>query len=329
MMKYRLTITNIIFIAVVTIAAIIAMVTVFTPAQAAWDDNVFGQAWGASGPSANAPASSVGGIGWVSMNNCDSVNGPCDPVDFGVNVDQNGVFSGQAWSSNYGWINFDGASHCPAGAPQVDLDDVAVNGSAYITGFAHVTSVGTGDNYWDGCIGMSGTTTPNGLPFGVTLDNAGNITGAAWGANVVGWVSFDAVYMIALGCTDPSASNYDPTAVIDDGSCNIPNDMCPNISGMQATNSDVDAILGAGWIFDNFGNCIVKGDMCPNLAGNQKTVPPGMIINPNNGYCVIQLLIPMCPTDSAYDTSVNSPDYTLCTTNPPPGSPTIPIFEEI
>ncbi len=324
MMKSRLTITNIIITAVISITAIIAMVTVFTPAQAANTDNVFGQAWGASGPSANAPVNSVGGIGWVSMNNCDSVNGPCSPVNFGVNVSQNGVFSGQAWSSNYGWINFDGASHCPAGAPQVDLAAVATNGSAPIIGFAHVTSAGTGDNYWDGCISMSGQN------HSVTLDNAGNITGAAWGANVVGWVSFDAVYMIALGCTDPAASNYDPTAVIDDGSCKIANDMCPNISGMQATTSDVDTILGVGWIYDNFGNCIPKGDVCPNLVGVQSTVPSGYQINPNNGYCIIQTLIPMCPTNPAFNPNVNSPDVTLCTGGTgTPGSPTIPIFEEI
>jgi len=324
MIKNRSTITNIIAIASIFIAAVIFIIMLVTPAQASMNENVFGQAWGASGPTPNAPVQSIGGIGWVRMNNCNP-QGVCNGPSFGVNIDNNGNFSGQAWSSNYGWVNFNGANHCPSGAPQVDLAAVALNGSAPITGFAHVTSAGTGDNFWDGCISMSGQN------HAVTLNSSGSITGAAWGANVVGWVSFDAVYMIALGCTDPTATNYDPTAIIDDGSCVFTNDMCPNITGTQSTVASVNVILGSGWVYDTASpaNCIVKGDMCPNILGVQATIPSGMIINPNNLYCITQILIPMCPTNPAFNPNINLADSTLCTINPPPGSPTIPIFEEI
>ncbi len=339
MMKSRFTITNIIITAVATIAAIIAMVAVFTPAQAASTDNVFGQAWGASGPSANAPASSVGGIGWVSMNNCTSPSS-CSGVDFGVTVSQSGVFSGQAWSSNYGWINFNGASHCPAGAPQVDLGLVASNGSAPITGFAHVTSAGTGDNYWDGCISMSG---PN---HAVTMDSAGNITGAAWGANVVGWVSFDAVYMIALGCTDPSATNYDPTAVIDDGSCNIPSgSFCvnPPWSSSIVTQQDFNTYnLNNQPVLlrDSNDVCFLKGDLCPgNSAYYGTTAAIDADFGTNMWYYTtnnfgLQTCVAKqgwCPDPGyGFNSAIHFPDNSLCgNPPPPPGQPTIPSFEEI
>lgn len=293
-------------------------------AQAGPNHNVFGAAWGASDGN---------GIGWVGMNNCDDVadaaDGSCAGVDFGVAIDSNGDFSGAAWSSNYGWVEFNDNACGPG--PSVDLNAVEANGSAPIEGWIHVYSMQSSDGFWDGCIKMSDPSWND----VVTLYDDGDINGVAWGAQVVGWVSFDAV-SVAVGCTDSDADNYEPLAVFDDGSCQYQNDICPNISGIQSTSLDVDALLGPGWISDQYGNCIVPGDICPNLTGVQTTNAQvdailgttDWSINSNNGYCVVNIVgVEVCNNQD--DDGDGLIDEGLVCTGTPGGGFTIPDFEEI
>ena len=290
-------------------------------AQADTEDNVYGAAWGASDGN---------GIGWIGMNNCEGVDGPCPGTPFGVNIESNGDFSGAGWSSNYGWVDFNQNNNCTEGSgPSVDLNAVEANGSAPIEGWAHVYSMSSSDGFWDGCIKMSGSWND-----GVTLHDDGDINGVAWGSEVVGWVSFDAV-SVAVGCMDSDADNYEPLAVFDDGSCQYQNDICPNISGVQATNGEVDLLLGSGWIFDQYDNCIVKGDICPNLTGVQSTNAQvdallgtsDWSINPNNGYCVVNIgNAEVCNgVDDDNDGLID--EGLVCTGNN--GGFSIPDFEEI
>lgn len=312
--------------------------------QAAIGHNVFGTAWGATDNQ---------GIGWISMNNCD-MSGNCSGPGFGVNVDTSGVFTGEAWSSNYGWVDFQGRGGfaCPGGSPTVDLAAVETNGSAPVTGFAYVSSAGSGDSYWDGCIGMSGNGTNGNWgtgDAGVTLDSNGNLTGLAWGGNVIGWVQFDATVDLVQGCTDASATNYDPLAVFDDGSCQY-GGYCvnsawsfinsPTALATYNTNNDPDLVYDS-----STGLCALLNDVCPDnnnsMWNGVQTQSWFNNYNANNdpdivyvsGYCVIGSGTPsICPTDPLYIANPQNyiPDQTLCSV-PCSGAAcvTIPVFEEI
>jgi hypothetical protein len=61
---------------------------------------------------------------------------------------------------------------------------------------------------------------------------------------------------------------------------NPPDDVCPNLPGIQEE-------LPEGYRFDDEGNCVPpdEDDFCPNLEGNQATVPEGLIID-KDGNCV-------------------------------------------
>ncbi|MFH1180985.1 MAG: hypothetical protein V1705_01080 [bacterium] len=110
-------------------------------------------------------------IGWIKFNG----------VDYGVNIDPDaGNFSGYAWSENIGWISFNQAdlSGCPSGICQaeVDLD------TGEVSGWARALANGGG---WDGWIKL------NGVNYGVNIDpETGAFSGYAWSDMVIGWISF-------------------------------------------------------------------------------------------------------------------------------------------
>jgi len=285
-------------------------------------DNVYGEAWGANSESVEA------GIGWVSMNNCESPNGPCPGVGYGVSIDTiTGDFSGAAWSSNYGWVNFDpGSNVCQGSAASVDLQDVIDNGEADVEGFIHVYNAPS-DGFWDGCIKLSGSWND-----GVTLYLDGDIDGVAWGDQVVGWLDFtDVTTGLVFGCTDSTADNYNSDANVDDNSCPVNPDYCPSIDiGDPGPETEAEAWLLGYSLLD--GKCVE--DHCPNIDFlNDGIEPddealyddyndnnsPGYEID-NNGWCVPEPVIDLCP----------EPGIQLvlpCSTLPP--DVIIPEFEEV
>ncbi len=146
--------------------------------------------------------------------------------------------------------------------------------------------------FGDGCIKMSGTTTQTPpQDYGAKMYNTGDIDGAAWGAEVVGWLDFKEVETsIIFGCTDSGADNYDPDATVDDESCvppgpnpPTPGDYCSNspIPGQNNTSitveiesefDDYNTLANQnGWapmIYDGVpgtpgDTCRLKGDLCP------------------------------------------------------------------
>ena len=54
-------------------------------------------------------------IGWISFS-CDTPTpGTCNTVDYGVDISPSNAITGQAWSNNIGWINFDPSYTGPTG----------------------------------------------------------------------------------------------------------------------------------------------------------------------------------------------------------------------
>jgi alpha-tubulin suppressor-like RCC1 family protein len=106
--------------------------------------------------------------------------------DYGVDIDEDGDFSGYAWSSNVGWISFESAdvSGCPAGTCQANLADTSV------TGWAKIITLGN-----DGWVSLScdNTGTCATSDHQVTFNRlTGEFSGWAWNSTV-GWISFNAL----------------------------------------------------------------------------------------------------------------------------------------
>ncbi|MDD5050297.1 MAG: PKD domain-containing protein [Candidatus Pacebacteria bacterium] len=185
--------------------------------------NVTGWAWGGDGPNA-ADYTTAGGAGRISMN-CRTggtdgstnpvdniVNSVCGAHDYGVNVAPSGkagqyVFSGYAWSDNFGWLSFNAAdvAGCPVplASPlppcQGNLDNLQSSPTRNkVTGWARFLSR---DNGWDGWVELSGTnhaspdtTGNNGVTYTLT-----KFVGYGWGGDPtgggIGWIQFYDVHL--------------------------------------------------------------------------------------------------------------------------------------
>ncbi|MEO8637875.1 MAG: fibronectin type III domain-containing protein [Candidatus Taylorbacteria bacterium] len=141
-----------------------------------------------------------------------------------------GSLKGWGWSSNIGWINFDGVVKNDDGTlsgyawanPQDDtavpptknigwfqfgglsgVTNASIDAAGKMHGFARALSADW--NGWDGWVSFDGTAT-DGSPYGVTLGStpgtfcpsATSCPGYdfAWGSDVVGWIDMSGVYLI-------------------------------------------------------------------------------------------------------------------------------------
>lgn len=188
-------------------------------AKAGSGDNVSRWAWSSN-------------IGWISFNStdCDADSngyldsGSCggDNVstsisNYGVSIDNNGYFSGYAWSPNIGWIRLDplndGSVPCLSGDCRAKITDMnaamnATSGVVDVIGWARACSVfvsgcsgalNTNTGGWDGWISLSCTNNGScgASNYKIQLDknqgtlNFNHFIGFAWGSEVVGWVDFN------------------------------------------------------------------------------------------------------------------------------------------
>ncbi len=120
-------------------------------------------------------------IGWISFNG----------ANYGVSVDAAGNLSGYAWSSNIGWVSFNQTSGCPESGcttqPKIDPT------TGVVSGWALALANGGG---WDGWSKLGG-------PWSNSVVFSSNAaTGYSWGADVVGWVSWDGVTKTVTTCSN-------------------------------------------------------------------------------------------------------------------------------
>ena len=124
-------------------------------------------------------------VGWLSFN-CSDL-GTCGAVDYGVDVDANGILSGYAWSENIGWVSFNSGdlTGCPSGTCNARLNST----SGALAGW--VKALSADGNGWDGFVSLSGASPAYGPVLNTTDPNNQILEGYAWGDEVVGWLKFD------------------------------------------------------------------------------------------------------------------------------------------
>ena len=133
----------------------------------------------------------------------------------------------------------------------------------------------------DGCILASGI--PNdGLP--------GDASGECNGSSIEKAIVFKSTDQV-VGCTNPLAVNYDPCAVIDDGSCVVaaPNDLCPNAISISCN----DTMAGATDNASTTGNP-------PGICGTEPEASGVWYVFNGTGQ---EITASLC--NSVYDTRLN------------------------
>ena len=182
----------------------------------------------------------------------------------GVTADANtGLLSGYGWSPNVGWVNF-APTNIPTNSntfgvtpTQAKFSPAPVGTTGELIGWARACGPATGSTGfcngpstqavagWDGWIALKGKVPAYGVTFTSTTNTTTGVTnytfsGYGWGDDIMGWIDFKGVTATStkpptnpvLGCTDPAATNYNPLATQDDGSCVIPQPVlgCTNLN---------------------------------------------------------------------------------------------------
>jgi len=137
----------------------------------------------------------VSGFAWSSNIGWISFNGPTYSVKMNVGTDNIGIFSNDsyAWGSNIGWIKFDSSLI----GPSSPTDGVRVETDGRVTGWARACTV-----FVSGCSGsLKGLSYLGGWDGWIKMDPTGNVAndvhlvanefqGYAWGSDIVGWINF-------------------------------------------------------------------------------------------------------------------------------------------
>ncbi len=107
-----------------------------------------------------------------------------------------------------------------------------------------------------------------------------------------------------LGCTNPSATNYDPDANVDDGSCEFP--PVPGCTDSTASNYNPDAT-------SDDGSCEFIFPGCTNSAATNydpdATVDNGTCIIPPPSYDASQIIVTTCSLDQDGNTGLATTNH--------------------
>lgn len=203
---------------------------------------------------------------------------------YGVNLGTDGKFTGYGWSEFGGYVQFN-PSGKPEGGAYVDASCLAGNTACPVRGWIRFVSASNDPQSggWDGWVKMSDSTVwSNGVVLGAP-DAAKNrqMSGYAWGDDVVGWVDFSKVKVMG--------------------------DWCPNIPGY-------DPAVPAGMIIDADGNCVPPPVCVPPLVENPAVPPIPACVCPNTLQAPVN---GQCPTISTCPDGTPIPPSGVCTSVPP------------
>ncbi len=243
-------------------------------------------AWTAYAP--NSGEAGQVGIGAVSFS---STNEAGATAPYGVFMNNTtGVLSGYAWagaSSDYGWLSFN-ASDSSHPAAQVN------SATGQVTGWAKFIGANSSLGAWDGWVSLSGnnglpTRSPNYVSWGVTYSSStGNFSGAAWGGDVAGWLSF------CNTAPFPSGANY-----------------CVTTGGTQtnqgpqiiATSSTANSITITWKNPINYSQVQIEQTLAPNMNQQQ--------IQDKTNYKAVKTFNATNASDTVYTNATNSVSYTI------------------
>jgi len=231
--------------------------------------------------------------------NC-SNTGTCLTSKYGVTLDEEtGDLTGEAWSSNVGWLQFGGynTTDFPVDSStqsinaNIDTDNGSMNGWARFLGFGDDVLDGLPQLAWDGWVSLSGQTTDNST-YGPTR-TGDTISGYAWGDDVVGWIDFSGVSLSEspAQCGTANAINISTKPVTDfcdTGTLSGVVSQADQYSWIwTCLNESSSAQCGAScsineWICGD--ECISTSETCGNNTGS---CPAGQIEDPSNpGVCI-------------------------------------------
>ncbi len=135
---------------------------------------------------ADVPGDGTGaGIGWIKFNSESENNSAASAVKYSVQIDRNGLVTGNAWSEHYGWLSFHppDLNGCPSATCQASL-----NADGKLSGWARFVgpkSFSQGTTAWDGWVHLSDNN------YGVNFDSTtGKFSGEAWAGDIGGWIVF-------------------------------------------------------------------------------------------------------------------------------------------
>lgn len=158
---------------------------VVSKTKAGVGNNSSGWSWGGSeSPSDAVVNGNETGVGWISLNSTNIGGGS----DYGINFPVgNGPVTGNVWSENLGYINFQPASPYPAG-PAFGVTRNGDNLEGWAR-FEEIRLAGANAGGWLGWIKLRGTA-QNGAPYGVSINPVnGRLFGSGW-SDELGWVDF-------------------------------------------------------------------------------------------------------------------------------------------
>ncbi len=203
-------------------------------------------------------------MGWISFNG----------LGYGVFEEStNGDLSGYAWSSNIGWISFNASqvSGCPSGTctPNVNSTGGALRGwaracAAFINKTSCSGALDPNAGGWDGWIALKGAA-QDGSTYGVVQDSTSCAwSGYAWGSD-------------ALGAINMSGTSSDGSAYgVVSGSCAA----LPPTAVLTATPSTINAgdSTTLTWSSTNATSCTAAGGFSTANAANN--LAPGVVVTP-------------------------------------------------
>ena len=170
------------------------------------------------------------GVGWVNFNSDNEVPAwQSGNPQYSVQVDRNGLMSGEAWAAidgnqDYGWLSFNKSDliGCPAGTCEADIS----SSTRMMSGWARfIAPQETNNANWNGWVSLGHNSSSDTISSS-SINAAGNLVGTAWGGNIVGW----------LGFTLPGKPTDNPPGC--DGKCTVSAkllDQPPVVTNVQIT----------------------------------------------------------------------------------------------
>jgi len=257
----------------------------------------------------------------IYFNSTDSgiLGGTSGNISYSVQYDPSTGFSGYAWSSEYGWIQF------ISGSP-----------SAQASSFVGANDTETPTDWATGAISLSGTNggTFGNIPYNVTFNPmTGNVINHwAWGGNVIGWVDFSNVKIVPAESTLLiKANNTYPILAIDSGTSvtlswsgsGIQINSCDASGGWTGTGKNVVGSQSLGALASSANYTITCNKLSGGIISSTVSIVVGCSTTDystegSSCYCSLPDNAggPNCSNDC-----VSNPTYPLCCIANPPTLP--------